>query len=1090
MRRGAPRPPNKSEPTPTPIPNVPPAFPGSLEIGRLAGVQGQSASNHEFFIAGGTLPLGSDSYLERAADRQILESLLSGRFCYVLNSRQMGKSSLCVRTMARLAEQGIRCAFIDITKLGGRNVTPEQWYAGMALEIGRSTGLRKDILEYWKVEENIGPMQRFFGAIRHVVLGSSNEKFVIFVDEIDSTRSLPFNTDEFFSGVRECFNRRVQEPDFERLTFCFLGVAVPSDLIHDARTTPFNIGDRIYLRDFTQEEVKKLAGHLGPHGEAVLERVHHWTNGHPFLTQSLCRALMLQPEPGVKDVDEMIQRDLLEPKVRETNINLSDVGNRVLNGYADGDDVDEFRANILSAYQKALTGKEQLFDDESNRITAVLKLSGLMRSEGKQLFVRNRIYENVFGKEWITENMPEQEVRRQKTAYTRGVIRTAVIAATIIGIIGFLAINNISLRKKAEETAREMSWRSYVSDMNRLPVLYDQNNTLLMERLLERHAKAEWRGPEWDLWNARINDALWKGPIRQGQGGSEDFFPGQERLIWLYGNTASVIETKNGRVLEKFELPEPGPEQVAVMWDGRTMLRSGLPGQSSYLIDLESKQVINRCPPGMAIWPWRGALSRDGRYAIGGTLEAQGIIDLSTMKFVQSWKMQNASWLLGFMPDGKSVARADQVGNLVTIRWYDIATKKIIREMKDMKNVWAGPMLAQEWITLTYSDGWLRRFRLSDSKLLWEIRLGDEKLASATESADGSLVAASTDSRTGYLVRIENNVPRLVRRFPDAGSLTVSDDGKRIYASYRQVRAFDTTSLGTTIEKRLPNFLGSIVNLKATDDLLAFNSNLVTLLKFKDGDFRTWHVNSDAKEVLTWGIADPMQPATLQNAAGKVRIFNYATNETLASFDYKPGFDRMLILDENRLLYGNAFREFDLIDIKTGTKKPGLSLKADLASWTLSAQKELIATGGMDGTLALFDAKSLKTLWTAKEHYLTIRNLAFSTDGAFLVTASADDTAIVWDVKMGKMISRMEGHAQDVVAADFLPGNKRVVTASRDKTVRLWDVKTGVELTTIGLIGDSVTFCSVCRDQKYIIAGNESGLLKAWPLAGTLTKRP
>ena len=101
-------------------------------------------------MAGGTLPLQSGSYIERAADQQILASLQSGRFCYVLNSRQMGKSSLCVRTMSRLTEKGIRCAFIDITKLGGRNVTPEQWYAGMALEIGRSTGLRKEILDYWK----------------------------------------------------------------------------------------------------------------------------------------------------------------------------------------------------------------------------------------------------------------------------------------------------------------------------------------------------------------------------------------------------------------------------------------------------------------------------------------------------------------------------------------------------------------------------------------------------------------------------------------------------------------------------------------------------------------------------------------------------------------------------------------------------------------------------------------------------------------------------------------------------------------------------------------------------------------------------
>src|SRR5207248_9303011 len=97
-------------------------------------------------------------------------------------------------------------------------------------------------------------------------------------------------------------------------------------------------------------------------------------------------------------------RELSEPKARETNINMADVGNRVLNGYAEGDDIGRFRADILSAYDKVLKGKTVLQDDESNRITAVLKLSGLMRSEGKALKVRNPIYERVFGSEGMREN--------------------------------------------------------------------------------------------------------------------------------------------------------------------------------------------------------------------------------------------------------------------------------------------------------------------------------------------------------------------------------------------------------------------------------------------------------------------------------------------------------------------------------------------------------------------------------------------------------------------------------------------------------------------------------------------------------------
>src|SRR5438105_11532555 len=103
-------------------------------------------------------------------------------------------------------------------------------------------------------------------ATRQVILPSldtQDSRLVVFVDEIDYVRSLPFSTDEFFAAIRECYNRRAQDPEFERLTFCLLGVASPSDLIQDTRTTPFNIGRRIELTDFTPAEAAPLAAGLG-----------------------------------------------------------------------------------------------------------------------------------------------------------------------------------------------------------------------------------------------------------------------------------------------------------------------------------------------------------------------------------------------------------------------------------------------------------------------------------------------------------------------------------------------------------------------------------------------------------------------------------------------------------------------------------------------------------------------------------------------------------------------------------------------------------------------------------------------------------
>src|SRR5947207_8764379 len=125
---------------------------------------------------------------------------------------------------------------------------------------------------------------------------------VVFIDAFDVARSLPFSADGFFAAIRHCHNRRSQDPAFERLTFCLLGVASPSDLIRDTRLTPFNIGRRIELTDFTEDEAALLrvgleVGDLGTPGRpekearALINRVLYWTGGHPYLTQRLCQAV-------------------------------------------------------------------------------------------------------------------------------------------------------------------------------------------------------------------------------------------------------------------------------------------------------------------------------------------------------------------------------------------------------------------------------------------------------------------------------------------------------------------------------------------------------------------------------------------------------------------------------------------------------------------------------------------------------------------------------------------------------------------------------------------------------------------------------
>ena len=386
-------------------------------------------SKESFFVAGGTLRRDAPCYISREADELLYSSLIRGEICYVLTSRQMGKSSLMVRTAARLREKGFSVPVLDLTSLG-QNLTSEQWYNGLLERIGQQLELEDELEEFWNDHRHLGPMNRWMAAITDVVIPRCPRSVVIFVDEIDAVRSLPFCADEFFAGIRELYNRRTHDSQLTGLSFCLLGVATPSDLIRDTRTTPFNVGRRIELTDFTEQEASPLCAGLAERSDVahrLLKRVLHWTGGHPYLTQRLCMALAQERATSPAGVDRICEELFLSQSARQHDDNLLFVRERILHSEVD-------TTALLTLYGKIWSGKRVL-DDETSPLISVLRLSGIARSSSGKMRVRNRVYSYIFDRTWVQTNLPGAELRRQRAAYIRGLqLAGAVGMCAVLGV--------------------------------------------------------------------------------------------------------------------------------------------------------------------------------------------------------------------------------------------------------------------------------------------------------------------------------------------------------------------------------------------------------------------------------------------------------------------------------------------------------------------------------------------------------------------------------------------------------------------------------------------------------------------------------
>jgi WD40 repeat protein len=945
-----------------------------------------------FYVVGGPVLPRRGCYIERTADTQLVEKLRDGEYCHVLAPPHSGKSSLVARTAREMRRHGFLTAVVDLSQTVGRDRESEagRWYYGIAYRIVRDLRLSVDLQHWWQEKKPLSAVQRITEFFWEVVLSHTRSPVIILLDEIEAVTDLDYAAD-LFHAVHASHDARASEPDYERLTFALFGTVLPGDPMAKSGTSLLEIGRRIDLNDFTFEQARLLCRELGldsGDAERALYRIFYWTDGQPYLTQKLCRAIARSPGSvnSDDDVDEFVSSRFFVGNAPQNEPNLR----RIRASAEAGSPVAH---SALRLYRRVRKGRKIRYDrhqpeHEWLRILglAAVSAAGLLQS-------RNRIYTEVFTSRWVRHVVPFN---------WRGAGRWAAIIAIAIGTpYWYTQVLPKGYLKTLTRPGIEFSesQEAYL-DLRRLPG-FGKRADRLFAQVLERRSLAA------DTWTEALAADV---EIRalQGQSGRADALLGD---FWVRQSTAAAAEELRDQALvyqlRAADMGAPGAKRAA-----------------GALIGQDYPLLVTGIRPGARI---------DG---LGMDAAGRQVVTLTEGYVVQTWDAENGQpiGVPGGFPalaeEFATVRRRLNVEAAGTVRSVKLDVRLRHPQVTDLELRLSAPsgktvilpIRRQErepdapYVLDETSHPDLRALRKEKMQGTWTLELEDQ-------------VTGTAGFLDGWTLTLPGKKPLVVEDSPGNPILlpdprptsqvqvVLSPDGRRAAAvsSNRETRGFlqiwDTGTGGVTA--RIP--------VEAGPRIVAFDA---------EGQYLVTGRLGPPGHLSVWRAAAGQELVTLESELG------FLTRPVLSATG------SVLAVAEAR---GDGNSSVRLMDLVVGAEWKPIVVTGEIRAMALGPEGRTVATLSANNVVEVWTSEA-GALTAQLVHDQPVRRMTFDPSGRWLATVEDDDTMRVWSLAQESDGARLlvSRKTRDPLSLTFSEDGGLLLIRGRGRTFEVLSLPSGM----------------------------------------------